>query len=183
MIFQPFKDCFSLNDALAHALNDERLTELSVVVAWAKESGLQHIRPSLQAFRARGGKASILLGVDAGGATLEGLHAAINDFDDARVLYNAKSRTFHPKLYMITGETASVVIVGSGNLTNGGVSRNYEAGAYLELDLDDAADVQVHKSVTHYIERLQDDEISHPLTPQLIQQLPTYFHSKSSEIV
>jgi hypothetical protein len=98
MVFQPFEDCFSLYDALARALDDERLTELSVVVAWAKESGLQRIRPNLQAFRAREGKAHILLGIDEGGATLEGLHAAINDFNEARVLFNAQSGTFHPKL-------------------------------------------------------------------------------------
>jgi hypothetical protein len=95
------------------------------------------------------------------------------------VLHDVKSRTFHPKLYVITGETASVVITGSGNLTKGGVSRNYEAGTYLELDLNDAADVTIHNSVTHYIERLQSDSISRPLTSQLIQQLPTHFHIRS----
>jgi HKD family nuclease len=176
MVFQPFDDCVSLYDALACALDDERLTELSVVVAWAKESGLQRIRPKLQAFRARGGKARILLGIDADGATFEGLYAAIDDFNEARVLFNAKSRTFHPKLYMVTGETASVVIIGSGNLTKGGLLSNYEAGVYLELDLGDDADAQIHKAITHYIKRLQDDGTTRLLDKDLIQQLPDYFH-------
>jgi HKD family nuclease len=176
MVFQPFDDCSSLYDALVCALDDERLTELSVVVAWAKESGLQHIRPNLQAFRARGGKARILLGIDADGATFEGLYAAIDDFDEARVLFNASSRTFHPKLYMITGETASAVIIGSANLTKGGLVSNYEAGIYLELDLGDDSDAQKHKALTDYIKRLHDDGTTRLLDKDLIQQLPDYFH-------
>ena len=35
--------------------------------------------------------------------------------------------TFHPKLYIIDGETASVIVVGSSNLTRGGLFANYEA--------------------------------------------------------
>jgi hypothetical protein len=54
--------------------------------------------------------------------------------------------------------------------------RNYEAGTYLELDLGDDADVQIHKAVIHFIRRLQDDGTSRPLTKQLVQQLPAYFH-------
>ncbi len=189
MVFQPFDDCLSLYDALVSALDDERLTDLSVVVAWAKESGLQRIRPDLRAFRARGGKARILLGIDADGATFEGLYAAIDDFNEARVLFNANSRTFHPKLYMITGKTASVVIIGSGNLTKGGLLGNYEAGMYLELDLSDDADAQIHKAVTHYIKRLQDDGTTRLLDKDLIQQLPAYFyigseaHPATTEVV
>lgn len=176
MVFQPFDDCFSLYDALVRALDDERLTELSVVVAWGKESGLQRIRPYLQAFRARGGNARILLGIDADGATFEGLYAAVDDFNEARVLFNAKSRTFHPKLYVVTGETASIVIIGSSNLTKGGLVSNYEAGMCLELDLSNDADLQVHKSVAHYIRRLRDDATTRILDKGLIQQLPDYFH-------
>ena len=172
MVFQPFNDCSSLYEVLAQALDDERLTELSIVVAWAKESGLKHIRTNLQEFRERGGKARILLGIDEGGATLEGLHNAIDDFKDgAWVLNNKKSGTFHPKLYIISGKTASVVIVGSSNLTQGGFFGNYEAGVCLELDLNDDADVKIHKAVTHYIERLRDDRTTLPLTKKLIQQL------------
>ena len=117
-----------------------------------------------------------MLGIDADGATFEGLYAADDDFDEAQVLFNAQSRTFHPKLYMLTGETASVVIIGSSNLTKGGLLSNYEAGVCLELDLSDDADAQRHKAVTHYIKRLQDDGTTRLLDKDLIQQLPDYFH-------
>jgi hypothetical protein len=97
MIFQPFEGGLSLYKALEDALADKRFTELTVVAAWAKASGLRRIQPMLQAFRKRGGTARILLGIDEGGATVEGLHAAIDQFDEKSVLFDAKSGTFHPK--------------------------------------------------------------------------------------
>jgi HKD family nuclease len=171
MVFQPFRDDLSLHRVLELALADERLSEFTVVVAWAKESGLSRIRPLLQAFRARGGTARILLGVDEGGATIEGLHAAMNDFDEASVLNDPSSGTFHPKLYVISGEAASVIIIGSSNLTRGGLFANYEAGVCLDLDLIQAADVQAHEAVMQFIQRLQNDGTSRTLTGDLIQQL------------
>lgn len=170
MLFQPFEDDLSLYRVLELALADDRLSEFTVVVAWAKESGLRRIRPLLRTFRARGGIARILLGIDAGGASVEGLRAAISDFDEATVLHDA-SGTFHPKLYIINGEAVSVIVIGSSNLTRGGLFANYEAGVCLELDLTQDADAQVHKTVTGYTQRLQEDRTSRTLTPDLVQQL------------
>jgi HKD family nuclease len=181
MVFQPFKDDLCLYDALARALDDERLTELSVVVAWAKESGLQHIRSNLQAFRARGGKARILLGIDEDGATLEGLHGAISEFDEALVLFDRTSGTFHPKLYMVAGDTASIIIIGSNNLTRGGLFDNYETGTCFELDREEGTDEEIHHAVAGYIERLQHDKTSRPLTEELIPRLRDHFHIRSEK--
>jgi hypothetical protein len=81
------------------------------------------------------------------------------------------SRTFHPKLYVISGEAASVIIIGSSNLTRGGLFASYEAGVCLDLDLAQAADAQAHEAVTQFIQRLQGDGTSRALTEDLIQQL------------
>ena len=171
MVFQPFRDDVSLYQVLELALADERLSDFTAVVAWAKESGLGRVRPLLEAFRAKGGTARILLGVDEGGASIEGLRAAISDFDEASVLNDASSGTFHPKLYVISGEVASVVIIGSSNLTRGGLFANYEVGVCLDLDLTQAADAEVHEGVTQFIGRLQSDGTSRALTKDLVQQL------------
>jgi len=171
MIFQPFKDDLCLYETLYQALNDNRLTELTVVVAWAKASGLERIQPILQAFRNRGGTARILLGIDEGGATVEGLRDAISEFDEALVLFDRASGTFHPKLYMVAGDAASIVIIGSNNLTRGGLFDNYEAGTCFELDREEGADEEIYQAIAAYIERLQHDKTSRPLTEELIQQL------------
>lgn len=171
LIFQPFEDDLALYEVLGEALADTRLMEFTVVVAWAKESGLRRIRPAVAAFRARGGTANILLGVDEGGATVEGLRAAIADFDEATVLFDSASGTFHPKLYLAAGETASIVIIGSNNLTPGGLFANYEAGTCLELDLAEAADAQLQAAVSDYVRRLHTDGTSRRLNDDSVQEL------------
>jgi HKD family nuclease len=171
IVLQPFADDLSLYEILEQALADERLSEFTAVVAWAKQSGLRRIRPLLSAFRARGGCARIVLGVDEGGASIEGLRAAITDFNEALVLHDWAAGTFHPKLYMISGEEASIVVIGSSNLTRGGLITNYEAGVCLELDLAQDADLQVHETVSQYAQRLREDATSRPLTEDLIQEL------------
>jgi hypothetical protein len=124
----------------------------------------------LSAFRGRGGTARIILGIDEGGASVEGLRNAISDFDEATVLHDA-SGTFHPKLYIVDGETACVIVAGSGNMTRGGLFANYEAGVCLDLDLTQEADAQVRETVTRYTQRLLEDSTSRPLTEDLVQQL------------
>jgi HKD family nuclease len=171
LVLQPFEEDLSLYEALDAALADERLTDFVVVVAWAKESGLRRLRPLLGAFRARGGTASVVLGIDEGGATLEGLRAAITDFDEAMVLFDSTSGTFHPKMYIVSGNTSSVVIIASNNMTAGGLFANYEAGTCLDLDLTQLSDRQVHEAATQYVKRLREDETSRILTEDLIEQL------------
>ena len=171
MVFQPFEDDLSLYTVLKLALTDDRFGEFTAVVAWAKESGLSRIRPLIQGFRDRGGTARILLGVDEGGASVEGLYAAIGDFDKKFVLNDAGSGTFHPKLYIFSGEAVSIIIIGSSNLTRGGLFANYEAGVCLDLDLTQHSDAQVHEAVTSYVQRLLQDGTSKPLTKDLVQKL------------
>lgn len=171
MVLQPFEDGCSLYDELKRRLADEKLTEFTAVVAWAKQSGLQRIGSLLQSFRARGGKARILLGVDEGGASIEGLRSAIDEFDRALVLFDSASGTFHPKLYQVAGDNTSIVIIGSNNLTKGGLFSNYEAGVCIELDLAREADLQLHNVINQYVRRLEADATSRPLTTELIDQL------------
>ncbi len=171
MIFQPFEGDLSLYTVLKLALTDERFDEFTAVVAWAKRSGLSRIRPLIEGFQARGGTARILLGIDEGGASIEGLYAAINDFDEKLVLNDSKSGTFHPKLYIFSGKDVSIIIVGSSNLTRGGLFANYEAGVSLELDLSQHSDAEAYETVTSYVKRLREDGTSKPLTKDLVQQL------------
>jgi HKD family nuclease len=170
MLFQPFKNDLSLYRVLELTLADGRFSSLTVVVAWVKDSGLRRIRPLLSAFRGRGGTARIILGIDEGGASVEGLRNAISDFDEVTVLHDAAG-TFHPKLYIVDGETACVIVVGSSNMTRGGLFANYEAGVCLDLDLTQEPDAQVRETVTRYTQRLLEDSTSRPLTEDLVQRL------------
>lgn len=49
--------------------------------------------------------------------------------------HNENASTFHPKVYVFKNETQAIVVVGSGNLTEGGLFTNYEASVVRVLDL------------------------------------------------
>jgi HKD family nuclease len=55
---------------------------------------------------------------------------------------------FHPKLYLVRGKRRARLMIGSANLTIGGLNNNIEAGMLLEFDLTEKSD----KSVVDTIE-------------------------------
>ena len=56
------------------------------------------------------------------------------------IFHNENGPTFHPKMYVFSNDRNAEVIIGSGNLTRGGLLDNYEASIALTLDLTDADD-------------------------------------------
>jgi len=171
LVLQPFDDGLSMFELLEELLAGEKYSELTVAVAWAKVSGLRRIEPALGRFRSSGGRTSILLGIDEGGATIEGLSAALLNFDEALVIYDASSGTFHPKIYTFSNDAQAVVVVGSNNLTAGGLYANYEVAVAIEVDLTSDEDALFYGELVEYIDRLKNDLTARTLTESLIQEL------------
>jgi HKD family nuclease len=173
LVLQPFADDEALVEVLTAALASEFYENFQVVVAWARPSGLRHLADHLAAFSSRGGVSEIILGIDEGGATVEGLELARNAFNSARVLYDASGGTFHPKIYLLRGPDEALLIVGSNNLTAGGLYFNYEAASVISLDLGLAPDREVLETVEDFISRLRSDTTCLELTAELIETLAT----------
>ena len=162
-VAQPFEDGIDLRDFLRAVAGDPGLQTLRVVVAWAKRSGLARAADDLRAVRDRGGTIFAIVGVSEGGATHQGLQALIDQCDEARVFHD-RGRTFHPKVYLADGPDHALLLVGSHNLTAGGLAWNYEAGLWCELDLSADPDAQVRQDVVDYFNRLRNDaEVCLPL--------------------
>lgn len=136
---QPFAEYQNLLDFIEHATAGS-FDELRIAVAWAKRSGLGRIWDSLSAFRAEGGKVVIILGVSEGGATQEGLEIALDVADEAFVFHDP-GRTFHPKVYLATSSGPRSLMVGSSNLTAGGLGWNHEASLWIDWDAGEGEDV------------------------------------------
>lgn len=158
-------------EVLSELLASNDYSSCEAVVAWARTSGLTRLRPSIQGFRDRGGITKIILGVDEGGASIEGLTAATLLFDDARVLYDSSSGTFHPKLWLFSGSERAVLIIGSNNLTAGGLYLNYEAALVVDLDLSIGTDRALYDEFASYVAMLRDDGTVRPLTEEFIERL------------
>jgi HKD family nuclease len=130
-----------LGDVLVELLADEQWTEFRAAIAFVKRSGTKHVRDPLAAFARRGGRVKISAGIDAGGTSREGLEDLLTAIDGRGELYvfkNANSSTFHPKLFLFRNDVAARLLIGSGNLTEGGLYTNYEAGVIIALAISDA---------------------------------------------
>ncbi len=171
-IHQPLSDGIDLAQFLTTVLSDEEINGLLVVVAWAKRSGLRLFEGTLTDFRARGGRASLLVGVSEGGATRQGLELAMRLFDEVWVVHDVSGRTFHPKVYVARSEERAVTLVGSHNLTRGGAFANFEAGVMLELDLRNGDDRTLLDDIDGFVDALLDDEATTlQLSPEALAQL------------
>src|SRR4051812_13610633 len=100
-IGQPFNDGGQAGEVLADALNAPWSSKLWIATAWAKRSGVGRIRSSVNEFTAAGGTSEIIVGVDEGGATREGLELCLEMFDSTLVYHDPGTRTFHPKIYAV----------------------------------------------------------------------------------
>lgn len=136
-IGQPFADSDQIGNVLAAALRAGGASSMWVATAWAKRSGIGRIQAPLADFRASGGASEIVVGIDEGGATREGLELCLEIFDRAFIYHDPGTRTFHPKIYSVETVDHATVIIGSGNLTKGGLYTNYEAAFILDVERDD----------------------------------------------
>lgn len=154
LLRQPSREADTLAAFLRRALADSAVDSLIVVVAWARFGGLARVQRELEAFKTRGGTSTIILGIDAGGATRPGLLLATALFDDAFVFHDPAGGTFHPKLYLASGSEQAFLVVGSSNATAGGLFGNYEASLEARFTLPDEHEDPALADAQAYVEEL-----------------------------
>ena len=141
-------------------------THFRAAVAFAKRSGTQHVTPALQAF-GRIGHVEIIVGIDHRGTSSEALQdllMAVSPNGQVIVFHNNLPFTFHPKVYLFKSPTNADVVIGSGNLTEGGLFTNYEAGVRLSLELSDPTQVAVLSSIEAVLDTWADPSAGTSLT-------------------
>ena len=116
--------------------------EFKAAIAFVKRSGVKHIVARLAAY-AESRQVELIVGVDHQGTSYEGLKGLMDAvLSNGRVVvfHNQLPHTFHPKVYLFKSADRAEMVVGSGNLTEGGLYTNYEAGLQVGFDLSLAAD-------------------------------------------
>lgn len=149
-----------LLDALKIAFS--AATTFKIAMALISTEGAELLRDSLSACLARGGRGQVLFGVDLPTSPeaielLLGISRAYPGRLVVRRFASPPSRSLHGKFYVF-GDRRPLAFVGSSNLTNGGMCRNYEA----DVSLDDTASTQ---SLADYFEQLFDGVYAHDVTP------------------
>jgi len=145
---------FRLGDYLLSNFQNEQWSLFRAAVAFVKNSGVKHIYSLLSDFQQRG-QSKISVGIDNGVTTYEGLVNlldAIGTDSEMWIFHNENSSIFHPKVYLFANDQNADFIVGSGNLTEGGLFTNYEAFLRVSLDLQNAEDKQQYDEIISYLD-------------------------------
>ena len=169
---QPYEGGLDLRDFLLRVQADGGIDGMRAAVAWGKRSGLGRVADIFSDLKARKSGVELIVGISEGGATHQGLELAIGLATRAYVFHDFEGRTFHPKIYLAKGPKTAHLLVGSHNLTKGGLFSNYEAGLACRLDLRKTKDAALASQVDSYLDRLVDDsELCKPLSRTLLTAL------------
>lgn len=149
---QPFTG--QLGNRLIDLLDSPDFHTLNIVVAFAKNSGVLRIKDGLKKFRERGGRVNVYVGVDLGGTSYEALTTLLIHTDSLNVVHSEKGQTFHTKIYQFSGSDNSLIVVGSHNLTGGGLWTNFESSVILTADTNTAEYRKMIARLNDYIREL-----------------------------
>ncbi len=128
-------------------------------VAFVSESGVQQIEEQLTAHAAQ---VTIYAGIrnditsHQGLALLHGIGVKLFTVDTG-----SRNVIFHPKLYLVRGRAIARFVIGSANLTLGGLNNNIEAGLSIDFDLSNAEDKAVVDEIESQLTSLQTEYPAH----------------------
>jgi HKD family nuclease len=162
ILIQPFSEK-TLGEFLKEVFDDRhgQFESFQAAVAYAKKSGVQHLEDKIRAFINSGKKARIIVGIDQQGTSVEGLESllsALNDHGELFINHDENSFvTFHPKIYYFEGKHKALLVIGSGNLTQGGLYSNDEGFSIIQLNPSSEADRDIIEEVHQIFDKWCDD--------------------------
>lgn len=113
-----------------------------ISVAFLKMSGLNLIMDTLKIFLSNNGELHIIAGQNFGLTEPEALSCIfdlLKNYSKSKLyLYKVESADciFHPKMYLFESKNGGKIILGSANMTKGGISTNNEVSICLDCELD-----------------------------------------------
>jgi HKD family nuclease len=101
-----------------HLANDSYL-HLRIAVAFAKVGPLLRLNEEFERWREKGKTIEAIFGIDLRGTSRQALEFALRNFDATYITHTTANAVFHPKFYLFEGNTLSLCLCGSHNLTVG----------------------------------------------------------------
>lgn len=143
--------------------------ECRIAVAFMSSAGLSLLEPALRECLGRGGYAEFLVGLDLSATEPDALcalhrmaktakNAAWYCFPDLK-----RAALYHPKLYLMRAAGTATILVGSSNLTEGGLKSNIEVNALIRAQIDEEVvsdTYEVYNSLKfHKLRRVPSEEL------------------------
>lgn len=126
---------------LQHSLREAEYNACRIIVAFARLSGVARLLPQIRVWRSRGKRIEAIVGIDRFGTSREALQVMLDELDAVYITRTAdESCTFHPKMYLFEGPRRARGVIGSHNLTLGGLETNFEGGVVMDFALPDEAE-------------------------------------------
>lgn len=153
-------------------LRDPHLRRFRAMVAYVRWEGLSILADAIEKFLANGGRVDTIFGVDNGVTTPDALlyaHYLQRRFTRYRLAgvfeWPYSNSIFHPKLFQFDFQDRCIAIVGSANLTGGGIFRNHE----LCIEFTAQPGQPLFRDLRH-LWRVYTKDVA-PITPSLIRRL------------
>lgn len=169
---QPTNSLRLLNVLQDSLLEESSFTCIRFIVAYAKSGILKKLEPYLIQWSKRSADSAVFVGIDQKVTSKEALEKSISLFDQVFII-NHKSVTFHPKVYLFKNAHKGRIIIGSNNLTVGGLESNFESAVIIDYDFavqDDSTAFHEFWSSTDNL-LSEGNGISAPVTKELIDKL------------
>ena len=128
-------------------------------IAFVNKAGVDLLATELAGL---GAKVDVYAGIRNDITSRQGLRALMDH--GANVHYvdtGARHVLFHPKIYFASSSAAARMIVGSANLTPGGLNNNIEASVTLDLDMTNGDDSAIAGSISGEFSKLVSEYPEH----------------------
>lgn len=154
-IAQPYNN-LQLGTLLDTSLADTaNIRSVTIVSAFSSRSSVIRLKKALLELHAVSAKVRLVCGVDMGGTSKEVLEELAGWPIEVVIFKNRKSGvTFHPKIYVIEKGDSADIYIGSNNLTEGGLFKNYEGAAIVSYSLpaDNESYVQANRELQYFLD-------------------------------
>ncbi len=124
----------NIGNEISKTLRSGNYEYFKFAVAYAKNSGVGRLHDDLVHFSNSGGQTEAIVGIDQHITSYQALVNLSTFTNDNLYIHHDKGMvTFHPKVYLFGNNEFEKIIIGSSNLTAGGLYTNFEANIDITL--------------------------------------------------
>ena len=165
--------------AVNELLKTPAIDDFLFSLAFARKDGVDRIKDNL---RSVANKSKVFIGIRNGITSAQSILSLLKIGIKPYVVDTASNgKIFHPKIYAAYSETRAFVILGSANLTFGGLNQNIEVSSFIKLDRSQQPDDDYIQKLVTTITQLPVTYPDHVFQIITRKQVDELLHEKRLE--